>query len=152
MIVIITFTITMPHRMPFFNIAVWKIYGTIITITCSKDPVSEWSLVTSRTCMTFIGFWSRQFINKALRASSTCSNLWFGPFETHSLHLPFILHVPMYLQFFAVDACEMLYDGITYSHIWTFSSNLKWKLNEIHNFGWGSQTERNLLEDDHTYT
>ena len=43
-------------------------------------------------------------------------------------------------------------DGIAFTQIWTFSYNLEWEVNEIHNFGRGPQTKRNLMEDDGTFT
>ena len=44
----------------------------------------------------------------------------------------------------------MSYDGIAYSQIWTFSYNLEGEVNEIHNFGRGPQTKRNLIGDSGT--
>ena len=46
----------------------------------------------------------------------------------------------------------MPYDGIAFSQISTFSYNLEWEVNEIHNFGRVPQTKRNLMEDDGTCT
>ena len=46
----------------------------------------------------------------------------------------------------------MPYDGIAYSQIWTFSYNLEWEVNEVHNFGQGPQAKQNLSQDDGTCT